>query len=311
MPQRASTVNLLRSLSNILVLLVAAVTPGYGQDPPSGQRPITTLKIESKLVAVTAIARGESGQAISGLTRQDFLLKQDGKAQAIIYFSPSSDLPLTLALMVDTSGSQRDFIPDEIADSAGFFPALMTKPQDRAVLVQFDSEILELAELTNSVPTLEEALSKLSDKRGDLAGGTRLYDAISTVSHLELGDQLGRRAMVILTDGGDFGSETKIGAAIAEAQRADIMIYSVYYSRGGGNKGALERLSNATGGRVFTVGPTMSLKQVYAAINDDMRLAYELGYRPPESHPNKFHKIELSTIDKKLTIQARKGYFSK
>jgi Ca-activated chloride channel homolog len=304
-------VNLLRSLSYVLVLLFAAVTGVYGQDAASEQQPIPTLKIETKLVAVTAIARGESGQAISGLTRQDFLLKQDGKSQPITYFSPSSELPLTLALMVDTSGSQRDFIPDEIAASTNLFPALMTRPKDRAVLMQFDTEILELAELTNSVPTLEEALSKLSDKRGDLAGGTRLYDAISTVSHLELGDQLGRRAMVILTDGGDFGSEIKIGTAIAEAQRADIMIYSVYYSRGGGNKGALERLSNATGGRVFTVGPTTSLKQIYSAINDDLRLAYELGYRPPDSHPNKFHKIELSTVDKKLTVQARKGYFSK
>lgn len=295
----------------MLVLPLAALAPAYAQDAASGQQPIPTLKIETKLVAVTAIARGESGQAISGLTRQDFLLKQDGKPQPITYFSPSSELPLTLALMVDTSGSQRDFIPDEIAASTSLFPALMTRPKDRAVLVQFDTEILELAELTNSLPTLEEALSKLSDKRGDLAGGTRLYDAISTVSHLELGDQLGRRAMVILTDGGDFGSETKIGTAIAEAQRADIMIYSVYYSRGGGNKGALERLSNATGGRVFTVGPTTSLTQVYAAINDDLRQAYELGYRPPDSHPNKFHKIELSTPDKKLTVQARKGYFSK
>lgn len=303
--------NFLRSFSNILITLIIAATPVYSQDPASEHPPITVLKIVTKMVAVTAIARSVSGQAVSGLTRQDFLLKQDGKLQAITYFSPSSDLPLTLALMVDTSGSQRDFIPDEIADSADFFPALMTRPQDRAVLMQFDSEILELAELTNSVPALEQALNKLSSKRGSLAGGTRLYDAISAVSHLELGDQLGRRAMVILTDGGDFGSETKISGAIAEAQRADIMIYSVYYSRGGGNKAALERLSNATGGRVFTVSPTMSLKQVFAAINDDMRLAYELGYRPPDSQPNKFHKIELSTTDKKLIVQARKGYFSK
>jgi len=302
---------LIRSLSNSLVLLAASVAVVDAQNPASIQQPVTTLKIESKLVAVTAIARDESGEPVSGLTRQDFLLKQDGKPQPITYFSPGSDLPLTLALLVDTSGSQLDFIPDEIAASGDFFPALMTKPQDRAVLMQFDTEILELAELTNSVPKLEEALSKLSDKRGNLAGGTRLYDVISGVSHLELGDQLGRRAMVILTDGGDFGSQTKIGTAIAEAQRADIMIYSIYYSRGGGNKGALERLSNATGGRVFTVGPTMSLKQVYAAINDDLRQAYELGYRPPDSNPNKFHKIELSTVDKKLTVQARKGYFSK
>jgi Ca-activated chloride channel family protein len=304
-------VNLLRTFTNILTLLIAAVAPVYAQDSSTSEQKPLTLKVETKLVAVTAIARGESGEPVSGLARQDFLLKQDGKPQPITYFSPSADLPLTLALLVDTSGSQRDFIPDEIAASGEFFPALMTRPQDRAILMQFDSELMELAGLTNSVPKLEEALSKLSDKRGDLAGGTRLYDVISGVSHLELGEQLGRRAMVILTDGGDFGSETKLSTAIAEAQRADIMIYSIYYSRGGGNEAVLERLSNATGGRVFSVGPKMSLKQIYAAINNDLRMAYELGYRPPDSHPNKFHKIELSAVNKKLIIQTRKGYFSK
>jgi Ca-activated chloride channel family protein len=121
-------VNFLRTFPRILTLLIAVVTPVYGQGPStSDQKPIT-LKIETKLVAVTALARSESGEAVSGLTRQDFLLKQDGKLQPITYFSPSSDLPLTLALLVDTSGSQRDFIPDEIADSGVFF----SRPNDEA-----------------------------------------------------------------------------------------------------------------------------------------------------------------------------------
>lgn len=301
------------TFSKTLTVLIAITTPTfvYGQAASLSEQKPLTLKVETKLVAVTAIARDQSGNALSGLNRQDFLLKEDGKPQTITYFSPSSDLPLTLALLVDTSGSQVDFIPDEIAASEDFFPALMTRPQDRAVLMQFDGDILELAELTTSVSTLEKALSQLSRKRDHEASGTRLYDAINGVAHLELGDQLGRRAMVILTDGADFGSETKLGTAIDEALRADIMIYSIYYSKGGGKKGVLERLSKETGGRVFTIGPGMSLKQAYAAINDDLRKAYELGYRPPDSAPNKFHKIELRAVDDKLAIRARRGYFSK
>jgi VWFA-related protein len=88
------------------------------------------------------------------------------------------------------------------------------------------------------------------------------------------------------------------------------MIYSVYYSDGGGNKSALSHLSKATGGRVFTVGPDMTLEQIYAEIASDMRLQYEIGYRPPPSPPNKHHKIDLKATDKKLIVQAREGYFT-
>jgi Ca-activated chloride channel family protein len=88
------------------------------------------------------------------------------------------------------------------------------------------------------------------------------------------------------------------------------MIYSVYYSNGGGDIDVLNDLSKATGGRVFTVGPQMTLPQIYAAIADDMRMQYELGYTPPKSKPNKYHKIALTTKDNTLTVQAREGYFT-
>jgi Ca-activated chloride channel family protein len=84
----------------------------------------------------------------------------------------------------------------------------------------------------------------------------------------------------------------------------------VYYSNGGGDLDTLNHISKATGGRVFTVSPTMTLKQIYAAIADDMRLEYEIGYRPPDSKPNKYHTIDLKPADKKLAIQAREGYFT-
>jgi Ca-activated chloride channel homolog len=294
---------------------VSAQTPASAQAAsPAQDPPIPTLKVQTTLVAVSAIARDKAGQPVTGLTRESFLLKQDGKPQTIRYFSQGSDLPLTLALMVDTSGSQRAYIHDEIAAGHAFFHTMMKKPEDRAVLVQFDDNILQLAKITGSVPTLEHALAYLSqshaDIRGPNRGGTLLYDAICAVSHIELTNQLGRRAIVLLTDGGDNGSESSEKKAIEEAQRADIVVYSVYYSDGGGDIDVLKDLSKATGGHVFSVGPKMTLEQIYAEIASDLRLQYEIGYHPPDSRPGKYHTIELKAKDKRLTVQAREGYFT-
>jgi len=116
--------------------------------------------------------------------------------------------------------------------------------------------------------------------------------------------------MVILTDGGDNGSQFSAKDAIRAAQAADIMIYSVYYSNGGGDFNALQDLSKATGGRVFTVSPASSLQQIYADIAADLRLEYQIGYAPPDLRPNRYHKIDLKTANNKLIVQAREGYFT-
>jgi Ca-activated chloride channel family protein len=262
------------------------------------------------------VVRDKSGHPVANLTRDTFSLKQDGKQQQITYFSQGSDLPLTLALMVDTSGSQRAYISDEIAAGKAFFPAMMTRPDDRAVLVQFDSAILQLARLTGDVATLEHALAYLPQSHEDFTGpnrgfrGTLLYDAICAVSHIELGNQLGRRAMVILTDGGDNGSRFSGKDAIRAAQAADIPIYTVYYSNGGGDEGVLKDLSKQTGGREFSVDSKMTLAEIYASIAADLRLQYEIAYRPPDSKPDKYHKLDLKMSDKNLQVQARDGYFT-
>jgi Ca-activated chloride channel family protein len=315
------------NLSRALVLLafLATLTQARAQDAvkpaainPSAVTPdaTPTLKVASNLVAVSAVVRDQSGQPVANLTRNNFLLKQDGKPQPVTYFSQGSDLPLTLALMVDTSGSQRAYIADEIAAGQSFFPAMMTRPDDRAVLVQFDSVILQLAKITSSVPTLEHALAYLSQSHADYQNtnrsnaGTLLYDAIVAVAHIELGNQIGRRAMVILTDGGDNGSHFDKKTAIKEAQRANVMVYSVYYSNGGGDEDGLKDISRQTGGREFSVDSHMTLQQIYASIASDLRLQYELGYRPPDPRPNKYHKIDLRSTNKTLTVQARDGYFT-
>lgn len=311
------------SLLAILVTIFSASAQVTSPATPAQPSPIPisadsstpTLKVTSNLVAVSAIVRDKSGQPVPNLTRDAFLLKQDGKPQPITYFSQGSDLPLTLALMVDTSGSQRAYIQDEIAAGRAFFPAMLTRPDDRAVLVQFDNAILQLVKLTTNTTTLEHGLAYLTQSHSDIAtsrgpGGTLLFDAIIAVSHLNYGAAPGRRAMVILTDGGDRGSKFNSKQAIEEAQRADIMVYTVYYSNGGGDEGVLKELSRQTGGREFSVSPTLSLQQIYAAIADDLRLQYQLGYRPPDPRPNRYHKIDLRMTDKTLQVQSREGYFT-
>jgi Ca-activated chloride channel family protein len=311
----------------LLVLSVSgwgqAVSPAPVQDVDQAQPPVTTLKVVTGLVAISAVVKSKDGEAKTGLTKDDFVLKQDGKAEPIRFFSRGSDLPLSFALMVDTSGSQQTFIGDEALASDVFFETMLSRKEDRAMLVQFDSTVMELKSMTNSASALHFALSRVS-QRGAGAGGTLLYDAIYAVANKILASETGRKAMVILSDGGDNGSHHTLAEAIEQAQRADVQIYSVLYSMQNNlnavNVGraptfdpgleALQKLSESTGGRVFTVSRTMSLREIFTAIGDDLRLQYELGYKPPpDTHPNSYHKLELKAKDKKLAVQARKGFF--
>lgn len=314
--------------SRALCLLVVSVA-GWGQAASpapvqdAAQPPVTTLKVVTGLVAISAVVKSKDGEAKAGLTKDDFVLKQDGKEQPIRFFSRGSDLPLSLALMVDTSGSQQTFIGDEALASDVFFETMLGRPEDRAMLVQFDSSILELKGMTNSANALHFALSHVS-QRGSGSGGTLLYDAIYEVAQKVLANEKGRKAMVILTDGGDNGSRRTIEEAVEQAQRADVQIYSVLYSMRNSltatytgrapefdsGLAALQKMSESTGGHVFTVSRTLSLREIFEKIGQDLRLQYELGYKPPpDTQPNSYHKLELKAKDKKLTVQARKGFF--
>jgi Ca-activated chloride channel family protein len=300
-----------------------AGSPAPAQDADQAQQPVTTLKVVTGLVAISAVVKTKDGQAQEGLTKDDFVLKQDGKEVPIHYFSRGSEVPLSFALMVDTSGSQETFIGDESLASDVFFETMLGRQEDRAMLVEFDTTVLQLKSMTNSASALHFALSRMN-QRAAAKGGTLLYDAVYAVAKDALAKERGRKAMVILSDGGDNGSRRSLAEAIEQAQRADVQVYSILYSMfkglSGGNTGrppqadpgleALEKLSEGTGGHVFTVSRTMSLREIFVQIADDLRLQYELGYRPPpDTRPNSYHKLELKAKDKKLTVQARKGFF--
>lgn len=301
-----------------LALLAGLLVAAQAQE---ADQSIPTLKVVTRLVAISAVVKSKDGEAATNLTKDDFTLKQDGKEVPIQFCSRGSDLPLSIALMVDTSASQATFIDDETLASDVFFQTMLGRPEDRAMLVQFDSTVMQMHSMTNNATSLHFALAKL---RGQAAGGTLLYDAIFSVSKSILAPETGRKAMVILSDGGDNGSRHTLAEAEEAAQRADVQIYSILYSMHsaltGGTVGiappadtglgSLQKLSETTGGRVFTVSPKSSLREIYTQIGDDLRLQYQLGYKPPQTNqPNSYHKLELKAKDKKLTVQARKGFF--
>ena len=320
------------------LLLLSATTWAQTAGTPAREtqqdrQPITTIKVETRVVEIAAVVKSKEGAPAGGLSKDDFVLKQDGKEEPIHYFSQGSELPLTFALLVDTSGSQRTFIGDESEASDVFFESMLGRKEDRAMLVQFGADIQVLRGLTNSPNTLHLALLSLSPHAAKI-GGTLLNDAVYTTSKSALAGERGRKAMVILSDGGDNGSRRSLAEAIEQAQRADVQIYSILYSArdsAAGPSGGpqlrsapgpmqpptdegvaiLRKLSESTGGRVFTVSRTLSLRAIYAQIAQDLRLQYELGYTPPaDTQPNSYHKLDLKVKDKHLSVQARKGFFA-
>ncbi len=294
-----------------------AVTP---QEPEPAQ-PLTTFKVVTRLVAISAVVKGKDGEPREGLTKDDFVLKQDGVEQPIRYFSQGSALPLTLALMVDTSGSQSTFIGNEALASDVFFSTMLEREEDRAMLVEFNDRVQELKSMTNSTDKLHLALTRLAP-RASAVSGTLLNDAVYSVAKDFLSREPGRKAMVILSDGGDNGSRRSLSEAVEQAQRADVQIYCIRYSLWDMRNGdkpfgqdpginILQKLSESTGGRVFTVSRSMSLREIFAQIGQDLRLQYEIGYTPPlTTQPNTYHKLELKAKDRKLSVQARKGFFA-
>ena len=307
-----------------------SASPGRPVPPPVSQEStgdVTTLRITTRTVEISAVVRNKTGEPQGALTKDDFDLKVDGKEQPIRYFSVASDLPLTLALLVDVSGSQRTFIGDEWRASDLFFESMLTRPQDRAMLVQIDARIDLLMGLTNSPNALHLALTQLGQNSVAQAQ-TRLDDAVYNIASKVLAREKGRKAIILLTDGGDNGSRTTLDQAIEQAQRANVPVYAILYSAWAGftapsmnlnsiaaasatqGEQLLKKLAASTGGHVYTVERGMTLKKIYEAISTDLRTQYQLGYTPPpDLQPNSFHKLDLRTTDKKLAVQARSGFY--
>jgi VWFA-related protein len=292
---------------------------------------LASIKVDVDVVSVLASVRDKKGALIPNLTKEDFTILEDGKPQPIKYFTKETDLPLTVGLLVDVSRSQENLIGIEQSAASQFFTQVLRK-KDLAFLIMFGEETELLQDYTSSPRLLTEGLKQLRVSSGasgihpgpvptiSQPRGTVLYDAVYLAANEKLKGEVGRKVIVVITDGVDQGSRMSRNQAIEAAQKADAVIYSIDYSDpsaygmfggGGGGEGELRKMSEETGGHVYKVDRRHSLNDVFKELQEEMRSQYSIGYTPTnETKDGGYRKIDIKLANKDLKPQARKGYYA-
>ena len=296
------------------------------------QEPITTLKVNVQVVNLFFNVKDKRGAMIPGLKKEDFQIAEDGKPQTIKYFAAEANQPLTLGILIDTSGSQQRVLPMEQEVGAAFLRDVLT-PKDLAFLINFDISVDLIQDYTSDAAQLRRALDKtrINDGAGSGSGGiagagqgtipvsrpkgTLLYDAVYLAATEKLQKEAGRKAMILLTDGGDQGSDKTLPNAIEAAQRSEVIVYVIMLAdrmnfRAG--DGEMRRLADQTGGRVIDGGfNEKKLRDAFDQISTELRTQYLVGYVPTNTVADgKYRKMEVKTSNPDYRIQARKGYFA-
>jgi VWFA-related protein len=300
------------------------------------QTPVATFKANVDLVQLFFNVKGKKGALIPDLPKENFEIFEDGKPQTIKYFTPESNLPLTLGILIDGSASQERVLQMEKDVGAAFLGQIL-REKDLAFVMSFDIGVELLQDFTSNPRKLKAALetvkinsgghSRLPDVPGMGGGpvptsgtpkGTLLYDAVYLASHDEMAQQVDRKAMILLTDGEDQGSQYRIKDAIEAAQKADTIVYVLlcadrgFYGFGGySGAGEMQKLTAETGGRVIEVGNKFEkLKAAFDQISQELRSQYGIGYVPTNpAKDGKFRKIEIRSKDGSK-VQSRSGYFA-
>jgi VWFA-related protein len=285
----------------------------------------TVFSTNVKVVNVLATVRTKKGALVGDLGKDDFSLAEDGHPQAIRYFSRETDLPLTIGLMVDTSGSQRRVLNAERGASLRFLDQVVRPKTDKVFIMQFDSAVQLRQPLTSVVGKLDDAMAYVDTEtekqvRMQNGGGTLLYDAVAQASNDLMKKLTGRKALIVLSDGVDFGSSGSLDDAVEAAQRADTLIYSILYADpsaygifGGGHDGrsVMERLAGDTGGSFFEVSKKQTVDQMFEILQKELRTQYNLGYVSDKPVTlSEFRAIQLTAKEKGLEVQARRRYWA-
>jgi len=302
----------------------AAPVPQNDTDAP-------TLNVNVNLVNLYFSARDRDG-FITNLVKNDCVITEDKTPQTIKNFTQEKNLPLTIGILLDTSGSQMNVLPLEQDSGATFLRDVLT-PKNEAFLISFDINVDLLADYTNRASDIARALKKASINTGAGTGsitgngdprGTLLYDAVYLAANDKLRQEAGRKIIVMLTDGGDQGSQETLKTATEAAQKANAIVYVIliadrqFYSNGGyginlADTGArdMQKLASDTGGRLINVGHDgRKLEDAFQQIQDELRTQYLLSYTPTNSKADgTFRKINLS-CGKDLRIQTRTGYYA-
>ncbi len=292
---------------------------------PNAQRPLEplpqktprenpTFAIKVNLVRLLVTVRDQAGALVPNLSKEDFHVLDSGVAQEISVFERTTSVPLSVAVLMDTSASVENDLHYEEESVLRFLPALLDagNPEDAFALFSFNWHISLEADFSRSKKRAEHALHKLKGE-----GGTSLYDAVYLASDT-LASREGRHVMVVVTDGGDTTSYKHYADALAAAQRADIVMYPIVVvpisgdaGRNTGGEHALATLADSTGGRIFYPEGFDRLNAAFEDIIQELRTQYLLGFYPAGVHeePRSFHRVNVQLKSPSLRIAARSGYY--
>lgn len=292
--------------------------------PAATQEPQQPIRVQVQLVNLFVTARDKKKRLIPDLTRDEFRISEDGQEQKIAFFARETSLPITLGLLIDTSGSEARMLPVE-QDAASRFLQRVLRKSDLAMVISFDVDVDLLADFTADPAQLEQAIRRARinapstpvtvqgpfPQRGPK--GTNFYDAVYLACREKLASEAGRKALVILTDAQDNGSKVRLEEALETAQRTDTVIHIllVYDPAFGANEGVAKKLAEETGGRMIAVHGEKKLEEAFDLISEELRSQYTLGYYPTNTaRDGKFRKIKTETTRKDVQVLARKGYYA-
>jgi len=317
-------------LALLLTLIPLACTWAQSKEK---EEDLPTFKSQVSVVNLFFNVKDKHGALISDLTKDSFQVFEDGKPQTVKYFKAETNQPLTLGIMIDSSASQERVLDYE--KEAGYeFLKQVLNDKDMAFVISFDVNVDLLQDFTNDSKQLKSALNRTRINTGGGGGGlpgmgggpfptstaprgTLLYDAIYLGAHDKLASEVGRKAMIILTDGEDQGSQLRVKDAIEAAQKADTICYVIliadrgFYAGGYGGDKSMKELANNTGGRVIEASNKLDrLKKAFDEIAKELRSQYSLGYTPANPKlDGSFRKIEIRTKEG-YKIQTRSGYYA-
>ena len=301
----------------------------------SNDQDLQVFKAQVNVVNLFFNVKDKHGMLIPNLTKDDFDIFEDGQKQTIKYFTPETNLPLTLGILIDSSGSQLHVLDMEKEVGGAFLKQVLTD-KDLAFVLDFDVDASLIQDYTRDVQRLQKALNSVKINSGvtmpTLPGagggpvptaaspGTVLYDAVYLSAHDMLAKEVGRKAMILLTDGQDEGSKLKIKDAIEAAQKADSIVYVLlcadrggYLSAGMGyyGEGDMKKLTEQTGGRVINVGNKFDkLREAFDQVAAELRSQYNIGYTPTNTKlDGGYRKLEIKN-KQSYKIQARAGYYA-
>jgi VWFA-related protein len=291
--------------ASFLVFAIVRLRTGVASD----QQPQTTIRAEVALVNVVFTAMDRKGRTVTGLKADDFEVFDNKQPKKIEFFSElgkGSDVPLTIALLIDTSGSVKNMLGYEKTTAAEFFKEILRPKKDLALIIQFDSEVNLVQDFTQSYDALLDGLDSL------VAGNsTSLYDAVFLAADEKLKYEAGRKVMVIVSDGDDTSSKVKKEEALEAAQKNDVLIYGIGVQSMDSDFKALKKFAEETGGAFFSPRAGFAeIQTAFRSIGEDIQGQYSLAYGLNDRKDGSFHTIDLRCKLSGVRIRARKGYYA-